>query len=110
LPGLRCHGQGSPLAVIPAVNICPTTDEQLRDVKVPFGGYFKQSSPAIFFLCVHIGAAVSQEPCEVKVSHTVTRDAEESNFVPCARSHQNRSSLIAVRGQNVHIVTQRVME
>jgi hypothetical protein len=35
VPKRRCQGQGSLLLVIPAVNICATIDQQLRDVEVP---------------------------------------------------------------------------
>src|ERR1700733_13622728 len=65
---IRCHGQGSLLLVIPAVNICATADQQLHDVEVPGMGREMKRSRVNFFLCIHIGAAVYQEPCEVKVS------------------------------------------
>jgi hypothetical protein len=68
VPIPRCQGQGGLLLVSPAVNICATIDEQLRNVEVPFMGREMQRRPAILFLCIHIGAAVYQEPCEVKVS------------------------------------------
>src|SRR3979490_3166363 len=69
VPKIRCQGQGSLLSVVPAVNICTTIDQQLRDVEVAFGGRNMQRSPEVFFLCIHIGAAVHQEPCEVEVSN-----------------------------------------
>src|ERR1700755_2696960 len=68
VPIPRSHSQGSLPFDIPAVNICATIDQQLRDVEVPSIGREMQRSPATFFLCIHIGAAVYQEPCEVKVS------------------------------------------
>jgi hypothetical protein len=68
LPKPRCQAQGSLLLVVPAVNICTVIDQQLCGVEVPNVGREMQRSPAIFSLCIHIGAAVYQEPCEVKVS------------------------------------------
>jgi hypothetical protein len=76
VPKIRCQGQGSLLLVVPAVNICATIDQQLRDVEVPFRGREMQRSPAIFFLCIHIGAAVYQEPRsrgQVSCAYIVTR-------------------------------------
>jgi hypothetical protein len=54
-------------------------------VEVLFGGREMQSSPAIFFLCIHIRAAVYQEPCDVKVvtSAPLSIKSRETSRCPC---------------------------
>jgi hypothetical protein len=56
------------LLVIPAVNNSATIDQQPCIVKVPFGGRKMKRSRAIFIMCIHIGPAIYQEPCEVEIS------------------------------------------
>ena len=50
-----------------------------------FGGREMQSSPAIFFQCIHIHAAVYQEPCDVKVvtSAPLSIKSCETSRCPC---------------------------
>ena len=56
-----------------------------KGVEVLFEGCEMQSSPVIFFLCIHIHAAVYQELCDVKVvtSMLLSIKSHETSRCPC---------------------------